>query len=353
MKNKIGILTFCNANNFGAILQAFAMQNYLKNNFMYDVEFINLRFNKNECDNQNVCKKKKIYIWEKLMEKYTNYKFKKFKKSYMIINKDVIYGDSDIRRHKLNYNLYIVGSDQVWNTDITNKTKSFFLDWVNNNKISYAASFGKSNINEIEEKLIKEELVKFNRISVREKEAKEHIEKSIKRNVSLVCDPVFLMSSREWINILKIKNYKNREKYIFVYYMEPSIELQEKINFIKKETGLKVKYLCGGINKIANVKHEKKQGPKEFLEKIYNAEFVVSNSFHAIAFSIIFEKKFIAVSHSKWNSRLENLLEISGSLNSIKDKNENFIIDGVVSNNNMKNIVESSKRFLDDTLKGI
>lgn len=351
---KVGILTFCNANNFGAVLQAQALQDYLEKNYPVDVEFINLKFNKDK-KNNNIVSNNSSNIFLKLKKKYTQYKFKKFKRNYLNISGNTFDGDDGINKSNLNYDYYIVGSDQVWNTDITHETKAFFLNWTDGKKVSYAASFGKDNINKVEDLWVKEELNKFDYISVREKLAKEYIEKNTDLSAQLVCDPVFLMDKNEWINTLKINTNKDKEKYIFVYYMESTPELIDAIEYISKKTGFKVKYLCGGTQKIENVKHLVKRGPKEFLEEICNSEIVISNSFHAIAFSIIFQKKFVVVSHSKWNSRLDSLLNVAGYENqyikSLNQINGEYILSGENANINMAGLIKQSKNFIDNFLK--
>lgn len=351
---KIGILTFCNADNYGAVLQAAALQKYLKDN-NFESEFINLKFNKdikinNNNDNKIIRKQTAI---EKVKNKLSRLKFKLFRKRFLNISEDVIWGDEGINNKKLDYFKYIVGSDQVWNTDITNFTKAFYLNFIDENKISYAGSFGKSKLNSTEIKWSLEEFPKFEKLSVRERSAYEFL-KSNNIDAELVCDPVFLLNQEEWKNFMKLKS-NNKSKYILVYYMEPSNELKETVNYFKEKLNLSIKYICGGNNVLDNVKNEFKDDPIKFLNDIYNAEFIITNSFHAVAFSIIFKKKFVVISHSKWNSRLDSLLTIAGyeeqCIKNIKQINDNYILDGDNAYRNMSDIIKSSKDFINNALK--
>lgn len=352
MKN-IGILTFCNANNYGAVLQSYALQKYLEGN-KCNAEFINMNFNeKCEISNNNYVIEKKNLL-DKYNAKLSRIKFKLFRKKYLKINENVICGDSESKKIK-EYDYYIVGSDQVWNTDITNKTKAFFLNFTEKNKISYAASYGKSQINELEDAWSKEELKKFDKVSVREYSAYEYLKKQNCIDVKWVCDPVFLLDKNEWKKSFNLRNI-NTGKYILVYYMEPSKELSETIKYFEKKLNLKVKCICGGKGMIKEkYKHIGKKGPIEFLKEINNAELIITNSFHAAAFSMILEKKFVVIGHSKWNARLDSLLKVSNNencfvhINDIKDFSSK-IINGKIAYENMESHIIASKEFLKNSI---
>lgn len=351
---KVGILTFCKANNYGAMLQAAALQKYLIEK-KYDVEFINLNFNRiitdKDISNKETSPKS---FFDKILIKYSRLRFKVFRRKYMNISSKEFNGDEEIQTSEFLYDFYVVGSDQVWNTDITNNTKAFFLNFVNEHKISYAASYGKKELNENEKKWSKEELPKFDSISVREISAVEYLEENTEVKPKLVCDPVFLLNKEQWINLLNLKNKKSN-KYILVYYMEPSKNMINTINYFKDKLNINVKCICGGTKKISNLQHLSKKGPIEFLNLINNAELIITNSFHAVAFSMIFEKNFVVVSHSKWNARLDSLLELANAKekiisNSSDNSLEKYIVNGKIAYNSLGKCINESKDFLDKAL---
>ena len=351
---KIGIATFCKANNYGAILQAYGLSQYLQKE--NEVEFLDIKFNP-KVENMQKEKMRKNGIVQKIVSKTKKMKFEQFRKANLKISDEIIYGDKDSKEIQDKYDYYIVGSDQVWNTDITNKTKAFFLDFVKNKpKIAYAASYGKDNLNEIEKKWTEECLKDFKAISVREKQSAIYLNKKMNIKANVVCDPVFLLTKEQWLNKINLKN-KNKS-YILVYYMESNSILESIISNIRKIYNCPIIAIKGGIQKLNGIRHIDGLGPKDFLEAIYNAELVVTNSFHALAFSIIFNKKVIAFEHSKWNLRILNLLELTHNKEKIimlKDKIDKKLINektinGESAYSELLPLIEKSKKFLDESI---
>lgn len=349
---KIGIATFCKANNYGAVLQAYGLSQYLKEKG--EVEFLNIKFNPSDKSLQKeLVSNEKIN--QKVISKLKKVKFEKFRKRNLKISDEVVNGDKDSKKIQEKYDFYIVGSDQVWNTDITNKTKAFFLDFVNSKpKIAYAASYGRENINEIERKWSEENLKMFTAVSVREEQSAIYLRQELGINANVVCDPVFLLDKQEWISNNKLK--KKNKSYILFHYMENNPTLELIISQIKKMYNCPVIAIKGGIQETKGVKHANGLGPKDFLDIIYNADAVITNSFHALAFSIIFNKKIIVLEHSKWNLRIENLLELTKNNDKIiklTDKiDENLLnektIDGGIAYSKLLPLINKSKQFLDE-----
>ena len=347
---KIGIATFCKANNYGAVLQAYGLSQYLQKE--NEVEFLDIKFNP-KVENTQKENVKKSGVVQKIVGKVKKIKFEQFRKENLKISSEVIHGYKDSAELQDKYDYYIVGSDQVWNTDITNKTKAFFLDFVKNKpKIAYAASYGKDNLNEIEKKWTEECLKDFKAISVREKQSATYLNKKLNINASVVCDPVFLLTKEQWIDKINLKN-KNKS-YILVYYMENNSTLESIISNIRKIYNCPIIAIKGGVQKLNGIKHIDGLGPKDFLKTIYNAELVVTNSFHALAFSIIFNKKVIAFEHSKWNLRIANLLKLTDNNKKIitlkDDVDESLLkektINGDKAYSKLLPLIKESKEFL-------
>lgn len=307
---KIGILTFHNAINYGAVLQVYSLQKTIKDMGCYS-SVIDYRCPKiKEADKYIKTDSLKSFI-KSIYEIYTLYEKKKKFNDFLQENVEISreYKKEELCKVETIFDLFIVGSDQVWNPYITDYDDTYLLSFVNDNKKrnSYAASFGLSQLpsNWCDESM--KELSRFNVLSTRESTGKEIITKKIKKEVSVDLDPVFLRTANEWRNLVKNK----KEKYIFVY-----MPWEETLTFAKKlsdETGLPI-IQCGWksiLNPRKNVGEiESSLGPDEFLSLLHNSEYVVTGSFHATAFSIIFHKKFYVEIPSKVGSRIQNLLEM-------------------------------------------
>lgn len=310
---KVGTITYHRANNYGAALQAYALQKTL-DGLGFDSEIINYIPNQQ----MNTRKKSilnKVLTNVKNIDKYIaakifRNKFRMFREENLKISNKSFVGDATISEDLLKYDAYIVGSDQVWNTDISNKSKAYFLHFVHKGKkISYAGSLGKDTPNTIESEYIKKYLSEFKSISVREKKLKDILQEDYNIQAECVLDPVFLLNKEEWLKISKRVN--TPKKYVLCYMLEYSDELINHTKELAKRFDAKALYISPSHS---NFKGKKLYGlgPKEFLYVIANAQYICTNSFHGTAFSIIFEKNFTIFKHSKLNSRIENIVNLVG-----------------------------------------
>lgn len=355
---KAGILTFQNANNYGAVLQAYALQKYLNENNI-NCEFINYNMVENKDINKKeiiIFKLKNKFIFIKNINIYIKQKkFDEFRKKYLKINSKEYYNDKAIYNNKFDYDLYIVGSDQVWNSKITNNSKVFFLTFADSKiKISYGASFGHDVLNKEEKENVKNYLKDFDAISVREKQVVNKLKNITKKEIYDVVDPVFLLETEKWDEIMK--KIKINKKYIFIYLMEENKEVYKILNSINKDFKYEVIYISNHNLELKNYnsKKLKKVGPREFIYLIKNSEYVITNSFHGTAFSIIFEKKFWVIGHSKYNARIQNLINLILENNKIIIQNEeNYagkMINGFNANKEMLKEIKKSKTFIQDNI---
>jgi hypothetical protein len=205
---------------------------------------------------------------------------------------------------------YITGSDQVWNV-FNGIKREFFLDFGDEKikRVSYAASIGIYDVS----KKNKEEFIKlikrFKKISVRENQSKIFIEKESNIKCCVNIDPVFLQSKERWAQIANKANLC--EKYILCYPILHHPLLNEALKKLKDSTGYKVIILNPDARtKIKGDKIIRNAGPKEFLDLFQNAEFILTTSFHGVAFSIINEKKFFSFINPHAPSRINNILNI-------------------------------------------
>lgn len=353
---KIGIITFHRATNCGAALQTFGLFKFLKNNG-HNVEIVDFIPNdlayakRGKMHNILHITKMLLMPVESKRQKHKEKAFNDFIKKHLILSNNKYLGDRDIEKDICDYDLLISGSDQILNTSLTGESKAYYLHFSNIKKISYASSFGRTDISEIEKKLIKEYLIKFDAISVRESSAIQIIDSLIKKCPTLVCDPVFLLSRDEWTSMVSYEIDKKKE-YIFIYLMEDSDITDAAIDAIKSKFNIPLITVIGGrvSKKYSNTDFS--CGPEQFINYIYNAKVVMTNSFHASAFSIIFGKEFYTIAHSCRNSRLENLFRLINEndklINRVIKKNElnKYLVSGKCAYSQIVNLIENSKDFL-------
>ena len=301
---KIGIMTFQDANNYGAVLQAYALK---KNASKYsDCEIINY-YNAYFHRNENI-RGIKAYIAKALFGRATkkkNKEFDLFREKYLKLSDRYVTSDGLVDLNG-RYDAFVAGSDQVWNPSCSGDNDAYFLDFVkdNNRKSSFSASFGAAEpkLDDRHIKLIKS----FKNISVREESGLKYL-KSLGIDSIKTVDPVFLLEASEWGKLID----KTEEKYIVVYEVVNGINM---VNFAKRlssMTGYKVKVITSSNKPIFGVESIRDAGPLAWLSLMYNAEYVVTNSFHGLAFSLIFNKQFFIepLSKTSSNNRMTELLD--------------------------------------------
>lgn len=349
---KVGILTFYRANNYGAILQAYALNKYLtKKRFLVeDIDYWPKGMEKVVRKNNFIGTLKNIAAI--FLDIDRRKKFDKFINNNISLSKKCN-SMKEVTNITNNYHYIIVGSDQVWNEEIVkgNLPLYFFSFNTKAKKLSYAASFGKENFTGNEIEYIKSELPKYKCISVRENSAKENLNNLGIDNVNVVLDPTMLLTKKEWMKFCK----KKKEKYVLVYLLELSDEIIDITNRICDSLGLKVVYFTR-LNRFKNPLYSAyKSGPDEFVNLFYNAEFVVTNSFHGTVFSIIFNKQFISVPHSTRNTRQKTLLEsldlLDREYNSLNNDINHFVMNKInynLVNKKLDELRKFSYEFLDN-----
>ena len=329
MKKKIGILTFHQCINYGAILQTFALQKYLNRFDNVNAEVINYENKtfKEKYTIRRFFKKQKIsyFIYNYLVMPFwfiKKHRFNKFTKKNIKISK-LCKNSSQIK----DYDLYVVGSDQVWNLSTTNYDYTYFLDFVcdNKKKSSYAASFGVDKLPAVATEKVKKLLSSFNSISVRENQGKSIVSTLVKNNVDVVLDPTLLLNKDEWLKYASNCN-KSNEKYVLIYQLAYSKSL---VNFAKKianKKGYRIVTIDGNPRQFIRAKYVLSAGPSEWLKLFFNAECIVTNSFHGLVFSLNLNKNFFfeyLKNGITVNSRLKNVAEIFKIEDRLIDNNLN------------------------------
>lgn len=366
---KIGIITFQRAHNYGAILQAYALQNVLSKN--YDTEIIDYRNNQieNEYKILRICNKslklliKSIILSMLYIIKNTKryIKFNKFIKQNIKLTESYK-SEKELKKCYPKENIYITGSDQVWNYDIAGKKiDAYTLNFGDENikKIAYAASIGTNELNKNNiEKYIKN-ISKIDFISVREKNAQKYLNKIIDKPVEVTLDPTLLLTGEEW-NKLLLKEKAKYKGYILGYTVASDIKEYSKIlNYLSSKTGKKIIHFDKNNKNIKNVlRNAYTTDPIEFLQLIKNADYVIATSFHATVFSILFHKKFWIIPPQKTSSRMISLLEMLGLKNRIIESFDEFTkrnydedIDYNKIEEELKAKREKSKNWLNNAIK--
>lgn len=212
------------------------------------------------------------------------------------------------------YSCVFVGSDQVWNPDITVVLDDAYIgnveEWGACRLVAYAASMGRSTLPEADrEKFVRFVSERFFAVSVREESAVPFLEGLLHRKVVSLADPVLLLRREVWE---KIGRPPCETGYVLLHYTEYNEDMAWFAAVLARQLGKKVVQTALPLRKGAGVQLCVEGGPEEFIGYIQNAACVVTNSFHATAFSVLLEKRFLAFGHSVYNARLTGLLERLG-----------------------------------------
>lgn len=306
---RVGILTFPNSPSFGAALQMRGLYRALQT-LGCEAEVINYRnkymSQKRHISKENPVKKLAICILD-----YSGKKsFRKFEKQLRLFPKKIIYKTEDLRNIVDRYDFLICGSDQVWNPNITGEDLNYFFSFCKDNskKISYAASFGVDELNGNFAQAAASELKKFKSISVREESGAKIVKDLLCTECTVVLDPTMLIEQDEWRSCEK-KIRGLPPKYIAKFIFNYDKNVERKIEELAKKTGLPVVTVGGtAILKFKKGLYTGPIGPSEWLYVLDHADYVVTDSFHGAAFSIIFHKNLLVSMASSTNSRLKTLL---------------------------------------------
>ena len=316
---KIGILTYHNTTNYGALLQAFALQSKLKE-LGAECEIINYHC-KNIEDRESVTFpkfKKNILDYLRAIKKY--YKFSKKRKimndfidKYVAISKEE-YRRDNIEESNKKYDKFVVGSDMVFELGINGGDMTFYLDFAQDKKrYSYAASLGVDKIEDTYIDNCKKELEKFQHLSIREEEGKEYFSKILENKVYVDIDPTLLYDGAFWKKYEERPKEEPKKEYVLLYFINKTMPEFDVAKKIAKENNLDIYVLSNEKTKIEGCKVICDASVGEFLYYIHNASLVITASFHGMIFSMNYNTNFMYFSNSKSSSRLENIAKITNS----------------------------------------
>lgn len=328
---KIDLITLHAVQNYGSVLQAFATQEFFKK-FGCDVSIINyVRENiKYEnliktWSNHNPIKAMAIFPtiqrWKKVFRKYCL--------DNLNLSEKVYTTPDDFKNYRLDADMYCTGSDQVWNSKWNNGIiGSLYLDFVPDDKFkfSFAASFGQSELSSDEVEQTQKYINNYNFISVREDSAKYIIEKQYNYPKAFhIVDPTLCHEGDFWRKYSSPRRIK--DDYILIYNLNRSKEFDNYAKELSKRTGLKLVRLCTRYDQVFRVgKSVLIPEIYEFISLIDNAKYVLTDSFHATAFSMNMNTEPICVYPNEFGGRIKSILTLTDSLQRHVESYEDFDI---------------------------
>ena len=364
---KSGIITFHRARNYGSALQAYALNRYLN---LGENQADTIDFHTSAQDEMYKVFKKmrspKDVLYNLLsLVKYRQLKlkikrFEDFVSQDISLSTEEFNGEAGLTGLNDKYDLFICGSDQIWNPICKDFSKAYLLDFVNDKSkcVSYAASIGMTDIPDEFQKTFSELLKDYKAISVRESRAGEVLGNLLNREVDVVPDPVILFDKAEWLDVAREPEIKG--KYILCYFIGDVPGMREFARKMSKKSHLPIVVINKNIRDLFyfNKKYYS-AGPREFVSLINNAEYICTDSFHAVMFSLIFQKNFWVFANRKNNNsstRIENILSIVGLqermlFGSADNVAYNTEIDFSGIDSIVSDLREFAKKYLDKNMK--
>ncbi len=321
-KKKAGILTLSASDNCGSLLQTYALREILQNNYNICAEIINFESEKS----------KQVYdifppgFWKHpkrmlfMIRNYNDIKNQKkdyemFRTRYLDLSNQKFTTYDEISKEDSRYDFLIAGSDQVWNINMSDFDDAFMLPWKSKaRKIAYAPSLGATmSLSGDKEEKIKEWLLDFDCLSVREDTGKKTLDNFLGKDVPVVADPTLLLGKEQWDTVAGERLVEG--EYIFFYsWSYPDESMNELVSRFSKDQNIPV-YV---INPSKWYKHRPEDygfhlynhsGPVAFLNLMKYAKYVFVQSFHGLVFANIFKKKFAFLCEGeKVDFRINNLI---------------------------------------------
>lgn len=322
---KIGILTYHRAENYGALLQAYGLRTYLLQQG-FDVSFVDYWPEYHEKYFQIVSKRKLKkgslksrlrYLLQTLLwyipKKRRKIRLQSFMKEQLGLPSKAKYTSGNDRCDE--FDLVLYGSDQIWRKQKHSGHKGFDFwyfgsDNVIARKVAFAASMGVIETTPEEDRQLKPYFERFDSLAVREASLKEYLAQ-LGFNATVVLDPVFLLDKEDWRKLYATGKIASRPKgkYILYYNLLSNAESTAFANKLSRKTQLPVIEISKQFGvRLFKRRYNHTASVQTFLSLIDHAEYVVSNSFHGVAFSILFEKQFFAIGMGTKANRVRSLL---------------------------------------------
>lgn len=360
---RAAIITLHRVFNYGSVFQTYATQKILED-LNYKVEVIDYiteqrtnkrlflgvpNFIKKDIYHQSkyLCMKMISVLWKKKS-------FGGFLKRHVHLTQKKYITVKNIENNVPMADIYIVGSDQVWNSTYNEGIdRGFFLDFVHNTKkIAFASSFGKEKLEEWEVAETKKYLSDFKKISVREMQGLK-ILSDMGLDGECIIDPTLQIKKEVWLSLASRRLVKEKYLLLMLLYNEDN-GATEYARKVADKNGLLLVKLSWELIKPSKIdKLMTHRKPEDFLSLFNYADFIVTNSFHGLAFSLNFNKEFVVFPRNEYNSRIESLLELVGlSERMIQKTGYNPLkkIDYNKVNNTLGIERQKARKFLEEAL---
>ncbi len=364
------IITCHDVYNVGASLQAYALSTYLKHQGIqvelidYKPPYLSHHYSLFGVNNPRYDKPilRELYQILKFPGRLRarlgkrKREFDTFTKQYLPLTEKRFVSNEDLKANLPVADVYFAGSDQIWNTLFMNgKDPAFYLEFAPDDRIkaSYAASFATDFIAEGWEDTVRKWLSRLDYISVREQTGVSlAVQLGFPKAVKAM-DPVFLLDRKKWEMLEKPLQLPGH--YILVYDFDKNPLMENFVKQYASENKLKVYSVlpCGYADRSFD-----KEGPRGFLTLVHHADLVVSNSFHAVAFSLIYEKQFAVFERLEGiNSRMKDLLKDLDMNDRIITERSFSYLREICSYERVREKLEKqifiSKQYIDTVIKGV
>ncbi|MBQ4541819.1 MAG: polysaccharide pyruvyl transferase family protein [Clostridia bacterium] len=369
MRN-IGIVSYnirCNFTNYGSALQSWALsQSIAKANngenrpvlidycakVHLDSDPLNpmKKMWDKDSESRRLCEERLDVITENFykFDKFYTEEFNRTKKAYDYTNFDEVVSDENIDG-------FVCGSDTIFCVDEFGFDDGFYANFdsmKNGYAISYAASFGDVHLDEESYKELDKRLKNFKAIAIREYGMVPYIKEKVDVRVQKVLDPTLLLEEKDYEKITAPRQEK--DKYLLLYARRYNQKMNDFARKLAKENGWKIVEISLRATNDDNTRAFYEAGVEEFLSLVKHAEFVVTNSFHGMIFSVQFKKKFVIFSREQCNTKIQELLELFGLTSQIMvEGNEQYLtdIDYDVVYERIKPAREDSLKYLNEELQ--
>lgn len=321
-RRKTGILNLQHTNNFGACLVAYALQTAIER-----------CGSKAQVINYRPEKKARPFSGAFRRERAAGRNFEKFRRRFLNLTR-VCRNMDDLSELNASLDSFVVGSDQVWRFRYVYRfLQEYLLAFAAPSKtlFSYAASFGTDfwEGNDQATEIMREKLLRFNRVSVRGESGIAICREAFGSEAVRVLDPTLLLSAADYAPIIKESQLKLPGRYVAKMILDETPEAAAEVERLAKEKGWEVVDIYGSRKKIGGKEAMLCRPVGDWLKLLQNADYVVTDSFHCVCFSLIFEKQFICVVNPERGiSRLDSLLGIFGLRDRLIDSLKGFRPDG-------------------------